>query len=468
MTRVLLILINVENTAQVAHAEQDTEDFARTPVPPAARMAWPRIVNVTLGIAGAMIFMQVSGQMALEYGTLNAILAGLYATIATGILATVFAYFAIVTGLNSNLLARGTGYGFVGAALTSLVYASQFIVLAAIEGSIIAEAIHAYVPVLPVAALMVVITIGNIALNWYGMTQLDRFQRYSLPLYVVLLVGAIVLARGMPTASTANWLTSMPPEGSVGGVGLLTCMGILNGIVGVQSVLTADYARFVRRDQLRIGAIAVGMLPQVGSFFVMGLVGIWFAVRFGQPNPGIYMVAVMGVWGALYTVLSQLRINVINVYSGSLSLSSFFARIFGFAPGRVFWVTTTATLALIAMLSGVLAGIGPVLTFQGVFMFAWAASMAADLLVVKPLGLAPAPIEYRQQHLRSWNPVGPIALVTGAVIGGYLALAGPTPVLVATSAFIAGLISFCVHVGLAVLTRGRYYLVDAPAVDLST
>ena len=120
------------------------------------------------------------------------------------------------------------------------------------------------------------------------------------------------------------------------------------------------------------------------------------------------------------------------------------------------------------MLSGVLAGIGPVLTFQGVFMFAWAASMAADLLVVKPLGLAPAPIEYRQQHLRSWNPVGPIALVTGAVIGGYLALAGPTPVLVATSAFIAGLISFCVHVGLAVLTRGRYYLVDAPAVDLST
>jgi purine-cytosine permease-like protein len=405
----------------------------------------------------------VSGQMALQYGAPNAILASIYATIATGLLATAFAYFAIVTGLNSNLMARGTGYGFVGAALTSLIYASQFIVLAAIEGSIIAEAIHAYVPLVPVAGLMVIITIGNIALNWYGMQQLDKFQRYSLPVYLVLLVSAIAIAWNVTPARPGSWLTTIPDGGVTGGVGLLTCMGILNGIVGVQSVLTADYARYARRNELTIGAIAIGFLPQVASFFIMGLVGIWFAHRYGQPNPGIYMVAIMGVWGAAYTVLSQLRINVINVYSGSLSLSNFFARVFGFAPGRVFWVVSAATLALVAMLSSVLAYIGPVLTFQGVFMFAWAASMVADLLVVRRLGLAPAHIEYRQEHLRAWNPVGSIALVAGSAVGGYLALASSDPVLVATSAFLAGLISFCVHVALAALTRGRYYAAPAPA-----
>ena len=354
----------------------------------------------------------------------------------------------------------------MGAALTSLVYASQFIVLAAIEGSIIAEAIYAYVPVLPVAGLMVIITLVNIGLNWYGMTQLDRFQGYTLPVYLVLLGVALALASYMPAAQSGSWLVSMPVGGVVGGLGLITSMGILNGIVGVQSVLTADYARFVRRDQLTIGALAVGVVPQVASFFIMGLVGIWFAVRFAQPNPGIYMVAIMGVWGAFYTVLSQLRINVINVYSGSLSLSSFFARIFGFAPGRVFWVVVTATLALVAMLSGVLTHIGPVLTFQGVFMFAWAASLVADLLVVRRLNNAPAPIEYRQQRLRAWNPVGPVALVSGSLVGGYLALASPTPVLAATSAFVAGIIAFGVHVTLAVVTRGRYYLAAAaPAAD---
>jgi purine-cytosine permease-like protein len=444
-------------------ASDAREDYALTPVPADARLAWPSILNVTIGIAGAMIFLQVSGQMALTYGTVNALAASAYATLATGALAVCFAYFAATTGLNSNLMARGAGYGFVGAALTSLIYASNFIVLAAIEGSIIAQAIHAYVPAAPVWLLMVLITIANIALNWYGMKQLDQFQKYSLPIYLVLLVAAIVLASRMaPAAAASGWLTFLPAGARVGGAGLLTCIGILNGIVGVQSLLTADYARFIRRNELGIGTLMVGLVPQLASYFIMGLVGCWFALRFRESNPGIYMVAVMGIWGALYTVLSQTRINVINVYSGSLSLANFFARIFGFAPGRVFWVVGAAVLALVTMLLNVLDVVGPVLTFQGVFMFAWAASMLADLVVVKTwLRIGTTTIEYRQDRLPAWNPVGSIALVAGSLVGGYLALAGRTPAVVATSAFVAGAISFTLHVALALMTRGRFDRVDA-------
>ena len=414
-----------------------------------------------------MIFMQVSGEMALEYGAVNAILANIYATLTTGLLAVVFAWASASTGLNSNLMARGCGYGYVGAALTSLIYASNFIILAAIEGSIIAQAINAYVPQAPLAALMVIITVGNIALGWYGMAVLDRFQKYSLPVYVALLVSAIVLAGRMePGPQANNWLMMMPPGGAVGGVALLTCMGILNGIVGVQSMLTGDYARFIRQGELKTGALVVGFVPQIASFFIMGLVGIWFAARFGHANPGVYMVAVMGIWGAVYTVLSQVRINVINVYSGSLSLSNFFARVVGFAPGRVFWVVGTAVLALGAMLSDVLAHVGPVLTFQGVFMFAWAASTVADLLIVKgTLKIGPPNIEYQEARLRAWNPVGPVALVSGSLVGLWLAVLGDDPALAAASAFIAGAISFVVHIALAIATKGAYYL--APGLESS-
>ena len=38
----------------VEPADQEKEDFARAPVPADARMSWPRIVNVTFGIAGAL------------------------------------------------------------------------------------------------------------------------------------------------------------------------------------------------------------------------------------------------------------------------------------------------------------------------------------------------------------------------------------------------------------------------------
>jgi purine-cytosine permease-like protein len=438
---------------------QDANDAALSPVAPADRMSSLRILNVTIGIAGAMIFMQVSGQMALQFGTVNAILANAYATIATGILATIFASAAATTGLNSNLLARACGYGYIGSALTSLIYASQFIVLAAIEGSIIAQAINAYVPSLSLPLLMVAITAGNIALNWYGMKQLDKFQQYSLPVYVVLLLGAIVMSTRMGLPHADDWMTFMPAGGATGGLALLTCAGILNGIVGVQSVLTADYARFLRPEQRRLGAFLVGFVPQIASFFVMGMVGIWFAVRFRESNPGVYMVAVMAGWGAAYTVLSQLRINVINVYSGSLSLSNFFSRIVGFTPGRVFWVITAAVLALVAMLVGVLGSIGPVLTFQGVFMFAWAASMVADLLVVRgPLRIQPHELEYREERIRPWNPVGPVALVAGSAVGTWLALSSTNAVLTAASALIAGAISFVVHIAMAVATKGRYYV----------
>src|SRR5262245_47570140 len=65
----LLPCLNVDCLAMAdsrSTAPHDTEDYALSPVPPAARMSWLRILNVTVGIAGAMIFMQVSGQMALQ------------------------------------------------------------------------------------------------------------------------------------------------------------------------------------------------------------------------------------------------------------------------------------------------------------------------------------------------------------------------------------------------------------------
>jgi purine-cytosine permease-like protein len=449
---------------------KEKDDFALEAVPEQYRMSWPSILNVTMGIAGAMVFMQVSGQMALTYGSMNAILAIIYATMTNGILATIFAYFAAKTGLNSNLMARGTGYGFVGAALTSLIYASNFIVLASIEGSIMAHAIHAYTPSIPVWMIMVILGLGIIPLNWYGMKQLNKFQKYSLPVYSILLVSGIVIALNMDVSTPTNWLTFLPQGQAIGGVALLTCIGIFNGIVGLQSLLTADYARFIKPKEIKFASFAVGFLPQLGSYFIMGMVGIWFAVRFAESNPGVYMVTVLGIGGAVYTVLSQLRINLINIYSGSLSLANFFSRIFRFAPGRVFWVVVTAGIAVLVMLSNVIEHIGAVLTFQGVSMFAWTASMIADLLVVKKvLKIGPSHIEYRRGFLRDWNPVGPIALLIGSVVGSYFAILQPGTISAAISAFVAGAIAFVVHIVLAVVTQGKYYdVTEAKSDEKST
>lgn len=441
-----------------------TDDYAVKAVPPAARLPLSNILNVTIGIAGAMVFLQIGGQMALTYGSVNAILAIVYATLATGILGTAFAWFAASTGLSSNLLARGAGYGYVGAALGSLVYASNFIVLASIEGSIMAHAIYAFLPIIPLHVVMVVIGLMIIPLNWYGMASLNRLQKYSLPFHILLLITAIALALNKPAVISANWLTFLPTGQRVGGIALLTCIGILNGIVGVQSILTADFARFIKVDGKKRASLLVGFVPQIASFFVMGLVGIWLALHFGEANPGVYMVTLMAAGGAAYTVLSQIRINLINIYSSSLSLASFFSRTLHFEPGRVFWVILSAVAALTVMLLDVLDHIGPVLNFQGVCMFAWAASMLADIWVVKLLlGIGPRQIEHHHTKLRAWNPVGILALMAGSMVGTYCALIASNPVITAASSFIAAGVAFVVHVSLAIVTGGRFH---QPAVGL--
>ncbi|MFK2826432.1 permease [Bacillus sp. B190/17] len=446
--------------------DEQKEDYALSKVPFHWRMSWPSISNVTMGVVTAMFFMQVSGQMALAYGSINALLAGIYATVITGVLATIIAYFSAKSGLNANLMARGAGYGFVGSALTSVIYAANFIMFCGIEGAIMANAIHAYIPAIPVWVYMILVGVGVIPLNWYGMKQLDKFQKYSLPVYLILLITGIILALNLDLPYSSNWLAFMPVGGEVGGVALLTCVGMMNAVVGSQTLLTSDYARFIKHDQIKIGAFAVGFLPQLVAFFVMGLIGIWFGVRFGESNPGVYMVTVMGVLGAAYTILTQLRINVTNLYSGSLALSNFFARVFHFAPGRVFWVIITSIAAVLTMIFGIVDHLGAALTFQGVFNISWVASLLADLLIVKKvLKLGPAHIEHRRGFLRDWNPVGPIALVVAAIVGTCFAFGLAGPSLVGASAFVAGAIAFTLHILLAVLTKGKYYLAQSSSTD---
>lgn len=198
-------------------------------------------------------------------------------------------------------------------------------------------------------------------------------------------------------------------------------------------------------------------------FFVMGLIGVWFGVRFNEVNPGKYFVTAIGVWGAIYTILAQLRVNVTNLNSGSLYLSNFFAGIFHLAQGRVFWEVVTAVTAAVAMLAGVLDHVGPMLNFQGVFLFAWVALLTADLIVVKRiLKIGPCHVEHRRGYLHDWNPVGLVSLLVSSVVGSLMAFGVFGEVWVTVAAFAAATIAFVLHVVMTIATQGKYYTSREP------
>ncbi|MEH7113170.1 cytosine permease [Neobacillus niacini] len=438
--------------------EKEKDDYSFEQVPEAKRnMGWFSVTNITFGIATAIFYFQTGSVMALQFGATNAIISAIYAIIIAGLLGTVIAYLSAKTGMNVNLMSR-QGFGYIGASLTSLIYASNFIMYCAFEGMILVAAVHAYFPAIPLWLLIIVFGSIVIPLNWFGIKQLDKLQKWSLPIFGIFLILTIIFAYNTPSNFDGSFWTYLPEGVQTGGTALLLCIGMQHGIMGLTALIASDYARFLKPKDIKLGSIMIGFIPQIFCFGVMGLLGIWFGVRLAESNPGVYIVTLIGLGGVVFTMLTQIRINVTNIYSASLSLSNFFENVFHFKPSRRFWVVVSGVLSIALMLGGILDYLGSAMTFQGVLLMAWAAILVTDALVVKRL-LKIGPIEYeaRQEKLYKWNPVGVVPLIVSSVLGTIAALGYMGTFLQNTATFFAAILASILTVIIAVYTKGKYY-----------
>ena len=451
---------SVQVTDQQNTHNVEESDYSLNKVPYKERnMDWLSITNITFGIATAIFYFQLGSVMALQFGAINALISAGYAIVVAGIMATIISYLSARSGMNVNLMSRGGGFGYIGASLTSLIYASNFIMYCAFEGMILVYAVHEFFPVIPKWVLIVVFGSLVIPLNWFGIKQLDKLQKWSLPIFFAFLIGAITVALFTTSLYDGAFWTYMPEGVQVGGTALLMCIGMQHGIMGLTALLASDYARFLKPEHIKLGSVAIGFIPQIFCYGVMGGLGIWFGVRLAEPNPGVYIVQLLGIGGALFTMLTQVRINVTNIYSSSLSLSNFFENVFRFTPGRRFWIVVAGMTAMALMLGGIVDHLDAALTFQGVFLLAWASVLITDALIVKMLlKIGPAFYEARQDNLYKWNPVGVVSLIIASVLGTVAALGYMGPFLANTAAFFASLLAALLTVLIAVVTKGGYYL----------
>jgi purine-cytosine permease-like protein len=457
--------MNVDQTKGLQVVEKDDYSFEQVPVEK-RNMGWFSVTNITFGIATAIFYFQTGSVMALQYGAMNAIISAIYAIIIAGVLGTVIAYLSAKSGMNVNLMSR-QGFGYMGASLTSLIYASNFIMYCAFEGMILVSAVHAFFPSIPLWLLIIVFGSIVIPLNWFGIKQLDKLQKWSLPIFFIFLIAIIIVAANMPSQFDGYFWSYMPEGVQIGGTALLLCIGMQHGIMGLTALIASDYARFLKPKDIKIGSIMIGFIPQVFCFGVMGLLGIWFGVRFAESNPGVYIVTILGLGGVLFTMLTQLRINVTNIYSASLSLSNFFENVFHFKPDRRFWVIVSGVASIVLMLGGILDYLGSAMTFQGVLLMAWAAILVTDALVVKKL-LKIVPMEYeaKQEKLYEWNPAGVAPLIISSVLGTIAGLGYMGTFLQNTATFFAAILASILTIVVAIYTKGRYYSKEVKEISV--
>lgn len=448
--------------------EERREDYALRYVPNGYRQwGFASLTGVMLGVATAMFFLAWGGSLATAYGTRNLFLGMLFGTLFIGGLAFLLARISSATGLDSDLITRGSGFGFMGSAITSLIYSFNFLMFFAFEGTIMSSAVHARFPWIPESLLYLVIGLVFIPLTWWGLTVMNWVMWATLPIYLGFLGWTVYLA-ATNGAQVDFWgYTPDSPTNPAAGPALLQVGAAVLGLI-TQATIAADVGRFIPSEKRTSGAFAVGFVSQMLTFLGVTMLGGWLTLRLGgNTNPGDYLATLIGVWGVLFVTVTQVRINVTNVYSGSLAYANFFCRVFHFTPGRQYWVVLTAVLGTALMFGGIFAHLNAVLTFEGVFVMAWILAIVADITVNKRLlKLSPEHFMYKRAQTYRYNPVGMGALAVALVVAVPLAFGVAGDLGKTLAPYISGALAFVTAPVLALLTKGRYYEPRTVAVNI--
>jgi purine-cytosine permease-like protein len=446
------------------------------------------VANTALGGIAYLADFAIGGSLAVTFGFRNALFAVLLA--ATVIFLTSFpiAYYAAKYSIDMDLITRGSGFGYLGGTVTSLVYASFTFIFFALEGSIMAQGLNLGLGIplwlgYGASALMIP------PLVIFGMTLLSKVQLWTQPLWLVgMFLPFIVIAVEDPSAYS-HWTHY---GGATGGHVAFSLISLGAG-AGIALSLIAqigeqvDYLRFMptktpessKRWWMAVvaagpGWVVLGALKQLGgaflAFYIVGKVGSAVATQpvhqflagFDKFLP--YGLA-LGI-AVFFVVLSQVKINVTNAYSGSLRWTNFFSTALKWYPGRVYFVFFNVGISLVLMEANMFSFLNNILGFYSNVAIAWIGAVVADLVINKPLlKTSPSFIEFKRAHLPMFNPIGFGSMVVASAvsIAAYFSAFGPF--LKAWSPFLAITIAMVLSPVLSLLLKDRnLYVAREPTV----
>jgi purine-cytosine permease-like protein len=477
------------------------EDYSLRYAPRSFRK-WGAYATATAALGGIAYLADyaIGANIALTQGGFyNALWAILLAAIVIFLTGIPIAYYSARYNIDMDLLTRGAGFGYLGSTITSLIYASFTFIFFALEGSVMAQAINLFTGLsLPLSYLVCALFI--IPLVIFGMTLLAQLQVWTQPIWLLLYFMPFVFILIKDPGAFATF-TNFGGKDSphIAGINILS-IGLGAGValsliaqIGEQ----ADYLRFMPDKtpenskswwwavmSAGPGWVVLGALKQLAGAFLAGYLFVTaidglvkqHGLKVGTdlansqaaqpiqqvvhglgvliPSPFIVLII-----ATFFVVLSQIKINVTNAYSGSLSWSNFFSRIFHWHPGRVVWVFFNVGIALLMMELNMFSVLGYILGFYSNVAIAWVGAVVADLVINKPiLKVSPSYIEFKRAHLYSINPVGFGAMLVGSVISviAFFGLLGPLAQ--AYSPFLALVIAFVLSPVFAILTKGKYYI----------
>jgi purine-cytosine permease-like protein len=440
------------------------------------------VATTALGGIAYLADFAIGGSIGLTYGTGNALIAIAVGVVVIFVTGLPLAYYGARYNTDLDLISRGAGFGYYGSVITNVIFATFTFIFFALEGSIMAQGLKLGMGI-PLWAGYLICTFLIIPIVIFGMSALSKMQIWTTPLWLVLMVGPFVYLVVTDPASVARW-TSYAGDGSVGSGGIsLTAIGLGAGValsLMAQIGEQIDYLRFMpakTAENSRSWWIAVlaagpgwvflgGLKQAAGAFlavYILAEVGKDAAVEPVQQFSATFTKIVPG-WAAValavvLVVISQVKINSTNAYSGSLAWTNSFTRVSKRYPRRIVFVFVNLAFALTLMEANMFASLNALLGFYANCAIAWVTTVAADIAINKfLLGVSPKEPEFRRAYLYAFNPVGvgSFLLAVGVSIAAYFGAFGEAAK--SWSPFLALVIALVATPVIAVATKGRYYV----------
>ncbi|MGW6992627.1 purine-cytosine permease family protein [Streptomyces sp. NPDC054946] len=461
--------------------KETLEDYTLRFAPRSYRRWTPMVVATTaLGGIAYMADFSIGAGIGLAHGTGNALVAIAVAAVVIFLTGFPLAYYGARYNLDLDLITRGSGFGYFGSVVTSVIFASFTFIFFALEGAIMAQGLKLGLG-LPLWLGYAVSTLMVIPLVIYGMKALSTLQVWTTPIWLLLMVGPLVYLIANDPGTVDRFLAypGTSGDGAVDTASVMLGAGVCLSLIA-QIGEQIDYLRFMppkteanKRSWWTAvvmagpGWVVLGALKQaIGVFLAVHIIAEVGPAAAPEPIQQFRSAfdAMMPSWMVIplavaLVVISQIKINVTNAYSGSLAWTNSFTRITRHYPGRMVFVLVNLAFALALMEADMFSFLGSILGFYSNCAIAWVVTVATDIGINKyVLKLSPLQPEFRRGMLHAVNPVGVVAFVaaSGLSIAMYFHLLGDT--LQPYSPVAAAVIAFVVTPLMAVVTKGRYYL----------
>lgn len=459
------------------------EDYTLRFAPRSYRKWSTRVVGISaLGGIAYLADFAIGANIGISYGTVNALWGILIFAII--IFATGFpvAYYGARYNIDLDLVTRGSGFGYYGSVVTNVIFATFTFIFFALEGSIMAQGLKLglHIPLWLGYAMSTLIIFPLVV---YGMKVLSTLQVWTTPLWLILMVAPFIYLVIRHPDSVASFFAYQGEKGkgplNLGSI--LLAAGVCLALIA-QIAEQVDYLRFMppRTPQNKRswwtwlilagpGWVFFGATKQVvGLFLAVYLIanvahGAAIANQPVHQFLEIYRNLMPG-WLAMtlavvLVVISQIKINVTNAYSGSLAWTNSFTRVTKHYPGRLVFLGVNLLIALILMEANMFEFLNTILGFYANCGMAWIVVVASDIVFNKfVLKLSPKKPEFRRGMLYAINPVGfgSMLIAAGASILAFFGGLGQA--IQPYSALVAVGLGLVLPPIVAILTGGRYYL----------